>query len=97
MHPALHARAYGISYAALCAQVASGQAWLDLVAGKSLAQKLFDEAMPELGLPSGTFSAMRLKLGRADERQLFLQLNDNYSCRSSPGWWTSTATTPRPS
>lgn len=64
-HPGLHSRAYGISYAALCAQVAAGQAWLDLVAGKNLAQKLFDEAMPELGLPRGTFSAMRITLGRA--------------------------------
>lgn len=65
MHPGLHARAYGITYAALCAQVAAGQAWLELVSGKPLAQKLFDEEMPELGLPRGTFSALRLKLGRA--------------------------------
>jgi hypothetical protein len=64
-HPGLHARAYGISYAALCAQVAAGQAWLELVSGKALAQKLFDEEMPDLGLPRGTFSAMRMKLGRA--------------------------------
>jgi hypothetical protein len=64
-HAGLHSRAYGLSYAALCAQVAAGQAWLDLVAGKNLAQKLFDEEMPELGLPRGTFSAMRMTLGRA--------------------------------
>lgn len=64
-HPGLHARSYGISYAALCAQVAGGQAFLDVVAGKDLAPKLFDEAMPELGLPRGTFSAMRARLGRA--------------------------------
>src|SRR5690606_11901719 len=27
-----------------------------------------------------------------DRRQLFLQVNDNYSCRSSPGGWTPAAT-----
>lgn len=64
-HPGLHAQSYGISYAALCAQVAGGQALLDVVAGREVAPKLFDEAMPELGLPRGTFSAMRARLGRA--------------------------------
>lgn len=63
-HPELHARSFAISYAALCAQVAAGQAMLDVIAGKELAPKLFDEAMPELGLPRGTFSAMRARLGR---------------------------------
>jgi len=69
-HPGLHARSYGLSYAALCAQVAAGQAFLEVVAGKELAPKLFDEAMPELGLPRGTFSAMRARLGRARDYSL---------------------------
>jgi hypothetical protein len=64
-HPRLHARAFAITYGALCVQVESGQALLSLVAGHKLAQTLFDEAMPELGLPRGTFSALRAQLGRA--------------------------------
>ncbi len=64
-HPKLHARAFAITYAALCLQVEAGQALLSIVAGHTLAQTLFDEAMPELGLPSGTFSALRTQLGRA--------------------------------
>src|SRR5690606_12092951 len=34
----------------------------------------------------------RLETTPADRRQLFLQVNDNYSCRSSPGGWTPAAT-----
>jgi len=64
-HPALHARAFGLSYAALCAQVEGGQAFLDIVSGKDVATKLFDEEMMDLGLPRGTFSAMRTRLSRA--------------------------------
>jgi hypothetical protein len=64
-HPQLHARAFAITYGALCVQVEAGQALLSIVAGHKLAQVLFDEAMPELGLPSGTFSALRTQLGRA--------------------------------
>jgi hypothetical protein len=63
-HPRLHARAFAITYGALCAQVEAGQSLLSIVAGYKLAQVLFDEAMPELGLPRGTFSALRAQLGR---------------------------------
>jgi len=64
-HPELHSRAFGLSYAALCAQVAGGQAFLDVVGGKDIVAKLFDEEMPTRGLPRGTFSAMRARIGRA--------------------------------
>ena len=64
-HRRLHARAFAISYAALCMQVAAGQELLELVGGRKLAQTMFDEAMPDLGLPGGTFSALRARLGRA--------------------------------
>ncbi|MBK7580441.1 MAG: hypothetical protein IPI67_09575 [Myxococcales bacterium] len=65
VHPELHARSFALTYAALCVQVDGGQALLDRIGKKSIALKLFDEAMPALGLPSGTFSAMRARLGRA--------------------------------
>ena len=64
-HPKLHSRAFAITYGALCVQVEAGQSLLSIVAGHKLAQVLFDEAMPELGLPRGTFSALRAQLGRA--------------------------------
>jgi hypothetical protein len=63
-HPKLHARAFAITYGALCVQVEAGQSFLSIVAGQKLAQVLFDEAMPELGLPRGTFTALRTQLGR---------------------------------
>lgn len=44
----------------------------------------------ELGLP---LEAIKRSLDDPnDRRQLFLQVNDNYSCRSSPGGWTPAAT-----
>jgi hypothetical protein len=64
-HPKLHARAFAITYGALCVQVEAGQSLLSIAAGHKLAQGLFDEAMPELGLPRGTFTALRNQLGRA--------------------------------
>ena len=67
--PLLHARAYALSYAALCAQVDAGLRLLEATRKKSLLVTLFDEAMPGLGLPSRTFSGLRAKLGRA--RDLF--------------------------
>jgi hypothetical protein len=65
LHAPLHARSFAIVFGALCVQVDAGQELLDLVAGKKLAQALFDEEMPELGVPRGTFSALRAELGRA--------------------------------
>jgi len=64
-NPGLHARAFGITFAALCAQVDAGQSLLELTASSRLARTLFDEAMPELGLPAGTFRALQAKLLRS--------------------------------
>ncbi len=69
-HARLHARAFAISFAALCAQVDAGLRLLAALAGKPLLPVLFDEAMPQLGLPARTFSGLRKQLGRA--RDLFL-------------------------
>lgn len=69
-YPGLHARAYALSFAALCAQVEAGQSLVDAVAGKALAQTLFDEAMPEYGLPGGTFRALRRRLSRSRDYSL---------------------------
>jgi hypothetical protein len=66
----LHARAFALSFAALCAAVDSGLRLLTALEGKPLLPVLFDEAMPELGLPSHTFSGLRKQLARA--RDLFL-------------------------
>jgi len=61
-HPSLHARAFALSHAALSAEVATGLRFLDYVAGRKLAQTLFDEAVPELGVPKGSFTEMRTAL-----------------------------------
>ncbi len=66
----LHARAFALSFAGLCAQVDSGLRLLEVLSGKKLLQTLFDEAMPGLGLPAHTLGGLRGKLGRA--RDLFL-------------------------
>ncbi len=64
-HPDLHASAYTLTFSGLCAQVRAGHRLVELVADRKLAQKLFDEAMPELGLPRGTFSALRDRFARS--------------------------------
>jgi hypothetical protein len=69
-YPRLHARAFALSFAALCAQVDAGLRLLAALDGKRLLPVLFDEAMPQLGLPARTFSGLRKQLGRA--RDLFL-------------------------
>lgn len=69
-HPRLHARAFALSFAALCASVDAGLRLLAALEGKPLLPVLFDEAMPELGLPGRTFSGLRKQLARA--RDLFL-------------------------
>lgn len=69
-HPRLHARAFALSFAALCASVDSGLRLLAALDGRPLLPVLFDEAMPELGLPARTFSGLRKQLARA--RDLFL-------------------------
>lgn len=66
----LHARAFALSFTALCAQVDAGLRLLAALAGKPLLPVLFDEAMPQLGLPAHTFSGLRRQLSRA--RDLFL-------------------------
>ena len=70
VHPVLHSRAFALGFGGLCAQVHGGLRLLDALTGKRLAQTLFDEAVPELGVPARTFSAVRGRLGRA--RDLFV-------------------------
>ncbi len=69
-NPDLHSMAYGLSFAALCAQVDAGHSLLELVEGNSRVQALFDEAMPEYGLPAGTFRAVRAELSRVRDQSL---------------------------
>ncbi len=64
-HPVLHCRAFALGFGGLCAQVRGGLRLLDALTGRALAQTLFDEADPELGMPARTFSAVRARLGRA--------------------------------
>lgn len=64
-HPGLHARAYALAFAALCAEVDAGQTLMEMVQGKKLAQSLFDEAMPEAGMPAGTFRRLQNQLLRS--------------------------------
>jgi hypothetical protein len=68
-HPVLHARGFALGFAALCAQVDAGLRLLGAIRDRALAAKLWNEAMPELGLPARTFDALRSRLGRA--RDLF--------------------------
>ena len=63
----LHARSFALSFAGLCAQVDAGLRLLTALKGKPLLSTLFDEAMPQQGLPSRTFSGLREKLGRASD------------------------------
>jgi hypothetical protein len=69
--------AYGLNFAALCAQVHGGQTLLSFVAGHRRVQTLFDEAMPEYGLPSGTFTAVRERLARVRDES-FLAIGDEW-------------------
>lgn len=63
--PLLHARAFALSFSALCAQADAGLRLLDAIQGKPLLPILFDEAMPSVGLPARTFSGLRSSLVRA--------------------------------
>lgn len=69
-YPGLHARAFGLSYAALCAQLEAGNTIVSKVGGRQVIQSLFDEAMPEYGVPSGTFRNLRAKMARAKDVSL---------------------------
>lgn len=66
-HALLHARSYALSFTALCAQVDAGLRLLSALDKKPLLPVLFDEAMPQLGLPARTFSGLRNQLGRASD------------------------------
>jgi Permuted papain-like amidase enzyme, YaeF/YiiX, C92 family len=74
----LHARGFALSFTALCAQVDAGLRLLGALEGKQLLPVLFDEAMPELGLPARTFSGLRQHLGRARDLLLVPLGNDWY-------------------
>ena len=74
----LHARGFALSFTALCAQVDAGLRLLSALEGKQLLPVLFDEAMPELGLPARTFSGLRQHLGRARDLLLVPLGNDWY-------------------
>jgi hypothetical protein len=60
----LHAQMFSIAFASLCVQVNKGQAWLDLVGSNTTVASVFDEAIPELGIPRGMFTSIRGHLGR---------------------------------
>jgi Permuted papain-like amidase enzyme, YaeF/YiiX, C92 family len=64
-HPQLHARSFGLTFAALCAEVEAGQTLVRILGSAEVAPSLFDEAMADYGLPAGTFSAFRKKLVRS--------------------------------
>ncbi|MCC7539947.1 MAG: hypothetical protein IT379_27245 [Deltaproteobacteria bacterium] len=61
----LHARTFVLAFAPLCAELATGAELLEIVAGRDIAQRLFDEAMPDVGLRAGTFSELRATIARA--------------------------------
>jgi Permuted papain-like amidase enzyme, YaeF/YiiX, C92 family len=63
----LHARAFTLSFTALCGQVDAGLRLLAALEGKDLMGTFFDEAMPEFGLPARTFSGLRAQLGRVSD------------------------------
>lgn len=71
-HPELHARAYTITYASLSAQLNAGKALIDRVSGNDRIQRLFDEEMPDVGLPAGTFTEVRGKMNRARDQSFVL-------------------------
>jgi hypothetical protein len=75
--PRLHARAFAIAFAGLCAQVDAGLRLLAAVEDKPTLLVLFDEAMPRLGLPARTFSGLRGKLGRSRDL-FFVPLGDQW-------------------
>lgn len=77
-HARLHARSFALSFTALCAQVDAGLRLLAALAGKELLPVLFDEAMPQLGLPARTFSGLRSQLGRARDLLLIPLGNEWY-------------------
>jgi hypothetical protein len=66
-HPVLHARGFGLAYAALCLEVEAGLRLVALLGDAKVAPGLFDEASPETGLPAGTFAAFRKQLTRAGD------------------------------
>lgn len=67
-HPKLHARAFSISYAAMCAEVDAGQRLFALLGTRDVAPILFDEEMPVRGIPRGSFQAFRVNLSNAIEQ-----------------------------
>lgn len=74
----LHARGFALSFSALCAQVDAGLRLLSALDKKPLLPVLFDEAMPQLGLPARTFSGLRQHLGRASDLLLVPLGNEWY-------------------
>ncbi len=77
-HALLHARGFALSFASLCAQVDAGLRLLATLAESPLLPTLFDEAVPELGLPARTFSGLRKRLGRARDLLLIPLGNEWY-------------------
>jgi hypothetical protein len=74
----LHARGFALSFTGLCAQVDAGLRLLVALDRKPLLPVLFDEAMPQLGLPAHTFSGLRNQLGRARDLLLVPLGNEWY-------------------
>lgn len=75
--PGLHARAFVLSFTALCGQVDAGLRLLNATAGRKVLAVLFDEAMPGFGLPARTFSGLKRELGRARDL-FFIPLGDEW-------------------
>jgi hypothetical protein len=67
-NPRLHSRAFGIAYAAMCAEVEAGQKLFKLMGQGKVAPILFDEEMANRGVPRGSFQSFRLSLSNAVEQ-----------------------------
>lgn len=63
-HPSLHSKAYALSFTALCAQLDAGHALMVQLEGNTRVQALLNEAVPELGMPEGTFQDLRRQIDR---------------------------------
>jgi Permuted papain-like amidase enzyme, YaeF/YiiX, C92 family len=67
-NPRLHSRAFGIAYAAMCAEVEAGQRLFSLIGAGKVAPILFDEEMANRGVPRGSFLGFRMNLSNAVEQ-----------------------------
>jgi len=71
-NPDLHSMAYALTYGSLAGQVNAGQDLLELIGGNDRIQAMFDEAVPELGLPADTFTTFRNRMTRARDQSFIV-------------------------